>query len=34
MYKGEIVGLLQPLQFSSEEIGLLMTGARRLTSAA
>jgi len=34
MYKGEIVGLLQPLQFSSEEIGLLMTGARRLASAA
>jgi len=34
MYKGEIVGLLQPQQFSSEEIGLLMTGAKRLTSAA
>jgi simple sugar transport system ATP-binding protein len=34
MYKGEIVGLLQPDRFSSEEIGLLMTGAKRLVSAA
>ncbi len=34
MYKGEIVGLLQPGQFSPEEIGLLMTGAKRLVSAA
>jgi len=34
MYKGEIVGLLRPEQFSSEEIGLLMTGAKRATSAA
>jgi len=34
VYKGEIVGLLQPGQFSSEEIGLLMTGAKRLVSAA
>jgi simple sugar transport system ATP-binding protein len=34
MYKGEVVGLLQPGQFSSEEIGLLMTGAKRLASAA
>jgi simple sugar transport system ATP-binding protein len=33
MYKGEIVGLLQPGQFNSEEIGLLMTGAKRLVSA-
>ena len=33
MYKGEVVGLLQPGQFSSEEIGLLMTGAKRLASA-
>jgi len=31
MYRGEIVGLLEPLQFSSEEIGPLMTGTRRLT---
>jgi simple sugar transport system ATP-binding protein len=34
MYRGEIVGLLAPQRFSSEEIGLLMTGAKRLTSAA
>jgi ABC-type uncharacterized transport system ATPase subunit len=34
MYKGEIVGLLEPEQFSSEEIGLLMTGAKRATLAA
>jgi len=34
MYKGEIVGLLQPGRFSAEEIGLLMTGAKRLVSAA
>ena len=29
MYKGEIVGVLMPEQFSSEEIGLLMTGAKK-----
>lgn len=34
MYKGEIVGLLLPGQFSSEEIGLLMTGVKRLALAA
>jgi simple sugar transport system ATP-binding protein len=34
MYKGEIVGLLRPEQFSSEEIGLLMTGAKRAALAA
>jgi ABC-type uncharacterized transport system ATPase subunit len=34
MYKGEIVGLLRPEQFSSEEIGLLMTGAKRVALAA
>lgn len=33
MYKGEIVGLLQSGQFNSEEIGLLMTGAKRLVPA-
>jgi simple sugar transport system ATP-binding protein len=34
MYKGQTVGLLEPKQFSSEEIGLLMTGAKRMTAAA
>jgi simple sugar transport system ATP-binding protein len=34
MYKGEPVGLLEPKQFSSEEIGLLMTGANRMAAAA
>jgi ABC-type uncharacterized transport system ATPase subunit len=34
MFKGEIVGVLMPKQFSSEEIGLLMTGARKVISAA
>jgi general nucleoside transport system ATP-binding protein len=34
MYKGETVGLLEPRQFSSEEIGLLMTGTKRMAAAA
>lgn len=34
MYKGEIVGLLEPRQFNLEEIGLLMTGAKRVPLAA
>jgi simple sugar transport system ATP-binding protein len=34
MYKGEIVGVLRPEQFSSDEIGLLMTGAKKLASGA
>jgi len=34
MFKGEIVGVLMPKQFSSEEIGLLMTGAKKTISAA
>lgn len=34
MYKGEIVGLLLPGQFNSEEIGLLMTGVKRLALVA
>jgi len=34
MYKGETVGLLEPGQSSSEEIGLLMTGAKRMAAAA
>ncbi len=29
MYRGEIVGLLEPEQFNLEEIGLLMTGAKK-----
>ncbi len=34
MYKGQIVGLLEPGQFNLEEIGLLMTGAKKMSSAA
>jgi ABC-type uncharacterized transport system ATPase subunit len=34
MYKGEIVGLLNPDQFKPEEIGLMMTGLRRMTVEA
>jgi ABC-type uncharacterized transport system ATPase subunit len=34
MYKGEIVGLLSPDRFSPEEIGLMMTGLRKLTVEA
>ena len=30
MYKGEIVGLLDPDQFNPEEIGLMMTGVKRM----
>ena len=30
MYKGEIVGLLNPDQFNPEEIGLMMTGVKRM----
>ncbi len=34
MYKGQIVGLLEPGQFNLEEIGLLMTGAKKVPLAA
>jgi simple sugar transport system ATP-binding protein len=34
MYKGEIVGLLNPDQFRPDEIGLMMTGAKRMTLEA
>ena len=34
MYKGQIVGLLEPGQFNLEEIGLLMTGAKKMSLAA
>jgi simple sugar transport system ATP-binding protein len=34
MYKGEIVGLLNPDQFSPEEIGLMMTGLKKMTLEA
>ncbi len=34
MYKGQIVGLLEPGQFNLEEIGLLMTGAKKISLAA
>jgi simple sugar transport system ATP-binding protein len=34
MYKGQIVGLLEPGQFNVEEIGLLMTGAKKMSMAA
>jgi ABC-type uncharacterized transport system ATPase subunit len=34
MYKGEIVGLLEPGQFNVGEIGLLMTGAKKTSTAA
>ena len=34
MYKGEIVGLLEPSQFNLDEIGLLMTGAKNAQVAA
>jgi len=30
MYKGEIVGLLNSDQFNPEEIGLMMTGVKRM----
>ena len=30
MYKGQVVGLLEPGQFNMEEIGLLMTGAKKI----
>jgi len=33
MYKGEIVGLLEPKQFRPEEIGLMMTGVKRMKAA-
>jgi simple sugar transport system ATP-binding protein len=33
MYKGEIVGLLEPKQFRPEEIGLMMTGVKRMRAA-
>ncbi|MGD0175287.1 MAG: ABC transporter ATP-binding protein [Candidatus Bathyarchaeia archaeon] len=34
MYKGQVVGLLEPGQFNVEEIGLLMTGAKKISTAA
>ncbi len=34
MYRGEIVGMLEPEQFNLEEIGLLMTGAKKAPLAA
>jgi len=34
MYKGEIVGLLKPDQFKPEEIGLLMTGVKKMALEA
>ena len=34
MYKGEIVGLLNPDQFKLDEIGLMMTGVKRMTLEA
>jgi simple sugar transport system ATP-binding protein len=34
MYKGEIVGLLKPDQFKPEEIGLLMTGVKKMAPEA
>lgn len=34
MYKGEIVGLLKPDQFKPEEIGLMMTGVKKMTLEA
>lgn len=34
MYKGQIVGLLDPGQFNLEEIGLLMTGAKKVSMPA
>jgi len=34
MYKGEIVGLLKPGQFRPEEIGLMMTGVKKMTLEA
>jgi hypothetical protein len=34
MYKGQIAGLLEPGQFNIEEIGLLMTGAKKMSMAA
>jgi simple sugar transport system ATP-binding protein len=34
MYKGEIVGLLRPGQFKPEEIGLMMTGVKKMALEA
>lgn len=34
MYKGEIVGLLRPDQFKPEEIGLMMTGVKKMAIEA
>ena len=34
MYKGEIVGLLNPDQFRPDEIGLMMTGVKKMTYEA
>ena len=34
MYKGEIVGLLSPDQIKPDEVGLMMTGVKRMTLEA
>jgi len=34
MYKGEVVGLLNPDQFKPDEIGLMMTGLKKMTLEA
>ena len=34
IYKGEIVGILEPERFSPEDIGLMMTGVKRITQEA
>jgi general nucleoside transport system ATP-binding protein len=34
IFKGEIVGVLEPDRFNVEDIGLMMTGAKRLTQEA
>jgi len=34
IYKGEIVGILEPKRFSPEDIGLMMTGVKRITQEA
>jgi len=34
IYKGEIVGILEPNRYSPEDIGLMMTGVKRMTQEA
>ena len=34
VYKGEIVGMLKPDQFKPEEIGLMMTGVKKMSVEA